>query len=398
MRALAAALAGVVLAAPGATAADSSLGRLAFARDGALVVLDLDTRRERVLVARGARGPVRFSADGRYVAFSRGVVAAEGAQVLRFSGTWAPHGHLLARITPAGGIRLSGPGLPPRRLVGDGFGAQSLAFDPSRKLLAVSRAFMRDTATPRNREIWVVDLRTGARRLVYRAPAESDRTPLVARFPTSGFVLFTQPLLPAISINLDGLPLEVVAGRGGQAERVLPAVLRYDEFLADCGRRVVVAAGLDRFTTHAKRLVLIGPPRWRPRELSADRSRSWVSPSCSSDGRWAVASAGRNWIERRFGLERRSIWLLSLDGRVRRRLTSPPRGTTDELPRFAGDDRSILFVRTSFLRTTGPAELAARGQLFLWRDGQVEGPLADLGATDNYYGRYGWAEQMDWHR
>ncbi|MGH7897790.1 MAG: hypothetical protein ACREQQ_07550, partial [Candidatus Binatia bacterium] len=217
-------------------------------------------------------------------------------------------------------------------------------------------------------------------------------------FPTIGIVLFTQPLLPAISANLDGLPLERVAARSGWAERVLQAVLRYDEFLADCGRRLVVAAGPDRYTTRAKRLVLVGPPGWRPRDLSGDRTRSWVSPSCSPDGRWAVASAGRNWIERRFGLERRSIWRLSLDGHVRGRLTSPPRGATDELPRFAGDDRSILFVRTRFLRSSGPTELAARGQLFLWRDGRVEGPLADLGTTDNYYGRYGWADQTDWHR
>jgi hypothetical protein len=157
---------------------------------------------------------------------------------------------------------------------------------------------------------------------------------MVAAWPPGGFVVFTRPLLPAVSINVDGTPLHALDARRGQARRIVPGTLGYDEFRSLCGRSLVVAAGFDRITTRAKRLVAAAPPGWQPREVSRDHRRSWVAPACSPDARTIAVSAGPNGVQSRFGLERRSIWRLSLDGRSRRRLTAPPRGQSDELPRW----------------------------------------------------------------
>jgi Tol biopolymer transport system component len=244
---------------------------------------------------------------------------------------------------------------------------------------------------PRDRQLWIVDLTTGTRRLVYRPPARNPRTPVLVRWD-GDFVLFTLALLPASSANLDGLPLHAVSARGGAAPRVADASLSYPEFFARCSGRLAFVAGSDRMTTREKRIVLATPPRWRGIEVSRDRGRSWVSPACSRTGRLIAARAGRSWTQSRFGLERRSIWLLSADGSTRRRLTAPPPGRSDELPRWTSDGRGVLFVRS------GPTTLqaAARGSLYVVRlDRVLGGPLVDLGMTGNYYGRYGWAEQTD---
>jgi hypothetical protein len=44
-------------------------------------------------------------------------------------GTWAPRGHRMAAVTRRGGVVVGGPGLKTRRLVADGFGASSVAWD-----------------------------------------------------------------------------------------------------------------------------------------------------------------------------------------------------------------------------------------------------------------------------
>ena len=371
----------------------TGIGQLAYVKAGALHVLDMPACRSHVLVRRGAGPPVRWSADGRYVSFSGGVVEADGGRVFRgLRGVWAPRGHALARVTERGGVVFGGPGLPDRRVVPDGFGAQSLAFDPGGVRLAIGRATPAGTSVPRDREVWIADVRTGARRLVYRPRAGNARTPLVLRWERGDVVLFRLALLPANSANLDGLPLHAVSAAGGRDRRVVDASLSYGEFFSRCGGRLALVAGFDRMTTRGKRIVLAGPPGWRGTDVSRDRGRSWVSPACSTTGRQIAVSAGRNWTQSRFGLERRSIWLLSPDGRTRRRLTAPPPGRSDELPRWTSDGRGIFFVRS------GPTtrDATAGGLLYVVTlDGRLAGPLVRLGTTGNSYGRYGWAEQTD---
>ena len=371
----------------------TGFARLAFVKGGSLYLVDMPRCGGRALVRRGAAGPVRWSADRRYVSFGGGVVDVESGRVFRgLHGVWSPRGHVLARATGNGGVVVAGPGVPERQIVPDGFGAFWVAFDPTGTRLAVSRAHPRRAMPPDDRELWIVDLATGERRRVYRPPAGNPNTPVVVRWERGDTVLFRLALLPANSANLDGLPLHAVSARGGADRRVVEAALSYSEFFARCGGRLAVVAGVDRMTTRGKRIVLAGPPRWRGIDVTRDRARSWISPACSPTGRLIAVSAGRNWTQTRFGLERRSIWLLSADGRTRRFLTAPPPGRSDELPRWTSDGRGILFVRS------GPTsrDAVARGSLYLVRlDGTLAGPLVDLGPTGNYYGRYGWAEQTD---
>ena len=357
-------------------------------------MLEIPACSSRVLVPRGAGPPVRWSADGRYVSFSGGVVDADGGRLFRgLRGVWAPRGHTLATITRRGGLVLRGPRRPDRRLLPDDFGAQSVAFDPTGTRLAVGRARPRGAQTPASRELWIVDVRTGARRLVYRARPGDPLTPVVRTWPRGGFVLFSRWLVPGSSANLDGLPLLAVAADGGRPRQVVEAALAYDDFMSHCAGRLALTAGADRITTRGKRLVTVAPPRWAARDVSRDRQRSWIAPACSREGRWIAASAGPSGVQTRFGLERRSIWLLSTDGRgARRRLTTPPSGRSDELPRWTSDGRGLLFVRSGPTRD----DALARGLLYLVRlDGRLAGPLVDLGATGNYYGYYGWHDQTD---
>jgi hypothetical protein len=187
------------------------------------------------------------------------------------------------------------------------------------------------------------------------------------------------------SIAADGLPL--VVGRG--ARRVLvPFMLQWRDYLTWCGRSLVAVAGGDRFTTHAKRLVVSAPPYRRTRPLSRDVSRSWASPACAPDGSFVVASAGpssAHWVA---GRERRSLWWLPLDGSRPERLTTAPAGRSDEAPCISADSATVYFVRS------GPVSRAtslASGRLFAFRlaDRRVT-PLERLAPGEDVFGHYAW--------
>src|SRR5207253_10802569 len=89
------------------------LGSVAYLRAGALHVADLSTCRDRVLV-RDAGPPVRWSPDGRWIAFGDGrMVRAAGGAARRPLGTamaswaWSPTGDF-AGVTRAGGVLAGG--------------------------------------------------------------------------------------------------------------------------------------------------------------------------------------------------------------------------------------------------------------------------------------------------
>ena len=376
---------------------DPALGSVAFVRAGALHVLELGSCRDRVLVPHGASRP-RFSADGRFVAYGRGwVVPAGGGTPTRpldaDDVVWAPRGHTLAGVTERGGVALGGPDIAPRRLVPDGSNAEHLVWRPDGAELAFVRPHVGEPERP-TKEIWLVDVAGGRAQRIAGLFPRPQSPALVGFSPDGAWLLWLSIYEPSVSSNLDGVPLLAMHVADGAIATVTPELLSRD-YLSWCGNRLVAAVGADRYTTHGKRIALAAPPRWRLASLSDDPSRSWISPACSPDGRSVAASAGRSWVERRFGLEHRSIWLLSSGGEVRRRLTSPPAGATDELPRWDRDGRSILFVRT----TPFGSFLNARGALYVVRRaGTLVGPIADLGTTGNYYGQYGWTDQLDWYQ
>ena len=364
---------------------DARLGTVAYARAGALHLLDLGNCRDRVLVRRGATS-AELSADGRYVAFGRGVASLASGRV--FAGpwvaTWAPTGHRMAAVSPGGGVVTGGPGLTTRRLVQDGFGATSLTWWG--RSLAVGRY-------PRS-GIWVVF--PDGRRGVEADRLGANHNPLVA-LVSHGWILWWPLVGRANSANLDGRPLlgkRIAAGVG--PGRFVPSMLVSGDHLEPCGQRLLVIAGADRRTAHGKSLLSFVAGNtgevWKHVELSRDATRSWVSPACSPDRRRVAVSAGPDRTDAAFGRESRAVWVLSTDGRERRRLTTPPPGSTDETPIWSADGRAVLFVRTGPTRADG----TATGTLYLATlQGTAARPIASLGRTTNTYGRYSWPSRID---
>lgn len=375
------------------------LGTIAYAARGSLHVLSLETCTNRVVVRRGVRG-VRWSPDGRFLAYGDGaVVAAEGGSVSHPLGRsaswqWRPGTHELVGTTPGGGLLLGRPGDRPERLLPEGWGAGNPVFDPSGKVLGLVR--QRGT---HSFELWLVHWPTRTAQVVAGGRRLGDPPILATVSPAGGWV-FWWTGTRSNSLLADGAPLIVKGSALGALGPRIATSLLHPEFLAWCGTRLLVTAGGDRYSTHGKRLLVASPPLpgygqlWRVRDLSRDRSRSWVSPACSPDGRSIAVSAGRNWFEPRFGTERRSIWIVGFDG-SRRRLTSPG-AASDELPRWSRNGRYVLFVRTRL----GRGSSAARGNFRLVdvRSGRATAVAVSVSGGIGYYGHYGWAETTDWYR
>jgi Tol biopolymer transport system component len=294
-----------------------------------------------------------------------------GSQVFAWgwSWSWSPSADVLAAITSQGGVVLmDAPTQQVRRLLPDGWGADTLVFDPAGQRLTVSRLLRPAT------------------------PPEC----------TSGQVGQTAGCWPAatqeISLAADGMPLDAQPLDGGAPITITSMLLHFD-YLTWCGGRLVVASGGNRYSTTGKTILTASAPDWKTADLSNDPTRSWVSPACSPDGLWVAAAAGPNKMEELFGQEDRGIWLLAADGSQRRPLTSPPAGFTDEYPRWSRDGNWLLFVRSGPTRP----DAVASGRLYLARIGPgngqatVFGPIAGLDPADNYYGHYNWPYQLSWY-
>jgi hypothetical protein len=350
------ALVPVVLATPAADAGGTA-GKVAFLDRGALHVVDLSTGSRRV-VASHVSGAVGLSGDGKLVSVGGRVVG--GPTLGRERLVWAPTGETAAYQTTSGAVFTWSPS-GGRRLVVDGsWGATSFAWGLN-GTLALGRAICRaPCGIPLHEEVWI--RRGGSLRLA-AGPLAGERRPMVAAVAGDGRALWWS--WASASTAADGTQL--------YADRVHVAdSLPYPDYVGVCGSHIAVAVGHDRYAMHGKRIVLDG------RDVSRDPSRSWVSPSCSSDGETLVAAASANTTPPRIGREHRSIWQLLP---TRKRLTTPPPGATDELPRLLRNG-SVLFVRT---RSHG------LGTVELLRGGKLTA-LGPAGPAANYYGHYDWPE------
>lgn len=392
-----------------------NLGTVAFLRGGALNLLDLNGCRTRVLVRSHATGPVQFSFDGRYVAFHGGFVSARGGHVVRTvgagtwsTGTWSPTSDVLVVGTKQGGLVLMTPGRPTRRLLPDGWGVLTFAFAPNGRTLAVSRSRFKTPNTPASKwhqEIWLIDVRTGAKHMIFKLKPPALAPAWLQGFSPDGrWLLFWEDSYNSASLAADGLPLVALPVTGGEPIRIT-GELHYSDFMTWCGNSFVyVIDHGGREVTLGDGIAVTKPPLWRSQTVLPARGKtSWNSVACPSaaaaarGGGGLVVAGGPTNDDSPFGQEHRSLWMVAPQSGARpQRLTQtvPPKGQTDELPMWSGDGRWILFVRTK------PGGIAAGGSLYALDPfgGNLVGPVANIGATGNYYGSYSWPYQLDWHR
>src|ERR671932_1420434 len=363
VRAAVLALALVVLVTP-AAGARARAAKVAFLSGGRLVLVDLSTGSSRVLASH-VSGAVGLSGDGKLVSAGGRVVGGlplGGGRLV-----WAPTGETAAYQTPAGAVFTWSPTAGRRLVVDAAWGATTFAWGRNGEL-ALGRAVCHaPCGMPLHEEVWI--RRGGSLRRV-AGPLSGEQRPLVAAVAGAGRALWWSWV--SASTAADGTAL--YANRAHLAD-----TLPHPVYVSVCGSHLAVAAGHDRYAMHGKRIVFDG------RDVSRDASRSWVSPSCSSDGKTLVAAASVNTTPPRIGREHRAIWQLLP---TRRRLSRPPAGVTDEFPRLLPDG-SVLFVRTKSRATT--LELYGTGTVELLRRGKLTA-LGSAGRAVNYYGHYDWPD------
>jgi hypothetical protein len=369
----AAALALVATVGAPANGAGAGGTQIALVHGGKLIVEDLATRAQRVVLDRAPLGPVRWSGDGRLLSDSNRIV---GGPTLDSPPVWAPTGATAAYISSGGAVRIWTAAAGSRTIVARTWGARSLAWGADGQL-----ALGRKQRLGTHQEVWV--WQNGALRRI-AGPLRGDTTPIVAGFAPDGRVLWWNDLFDSGSIRSDGLGLYADTTRIGRT-------LVFPDFVSTCGAHLVYAQGRDRYTTRGKSIVYDG------RDVSQDASRSWVSPTCN--GSLVVAAAGRNWFEPRIGRgELRALWQLVP---ARAQLTHPPVGWTDENPRVLADG-SVLFVRTrqtvagdvlhGSVTEHATLELLAGGSLSAVASLTTTVSDTDGSWQSNYYGHYGWPQ------
>jgi hypothetical protein len=361
----AAAVAAVIAIGFPADAANGGALRVAVIRGDNLWVIDLRTHAKHVVLTHPIAGPVHWSGDGRLVSSGGRIVGGPALPTGEL--VWAPKGELAAGVTPQRGVVVWTP-QGTTQLEPDGWGSTSVAWSETGRL-AIGRTIY-GPPHPRHQEIWVWDGAGSRPTLALRTGIEE---PYPVAWQGGQVVWWNYP--NSASLASDGVRLYVGRKKVG-------TMLMYHDYLARCGASLAYAAGGDRFATHGKRIVLAG------RDLSHDPSRSWVSPACNASGALLVAAAGRNWYEDRFGHEHRAIWELHP---VRRQLTHPPAGWTDETPQVLPDN-SILFVRSrlSSRRFEGKWYVTFRAELKRIGAGTTK-PVANVGFTSGELKALGYA-------
>jgi len=334
--------------------------------------------------------PVRFSYDGRWVAFGNGaIVSARGGDVVSPLGEvsawqWSPSSDVLAGVTPGGGVILGGPAARTRVLLPDGSGAEHVSMSPNGRRLAV------DVGGDR---VEVVDIPGGRAVTIYQVSPGTKAPPEVAGWSPDGrWVLFFSRFAGRF-----GIPLNAAPAGGGDWVNVFDPVLPYRDFLSPCGKDLALAGGAEKEPSVGNQILLSGPPTWRFHNLSADFSRSWIWPTCSPNGRWVAVTAGPSRRQRPLGRGVRALWLLSTDGARRMRISGAAKAAY-ELPRWSADGRFLLVVRRG-------VEPASTGVLLLipidpssGRAKKPVGPLARLGPAPGQRGHGDWSEMSDWYR
>jgi hypothetical protein len=362
---------------PGTACAPPSagLGSVVYVSGRSLHEVNLGTRISRVLVRDGgsaiAMQAPAYSHDGRWVAFGNAsVVSSSGGKVTSILGrtqvnswAWSATNDKLAAVTSRSGVVIGGPGLSPRTVLPTGWGATGAAFSPCSHALAVSRyPYVRSLAQRRRADkgIWVIDVRNGRAREVYKVPGGMDLAPQLAGWSPDGrWILFQLDPGSAASIGADGLPLEAVLATG-RARPVQVVPIEVSQPLAWCENTLVQSAGAIRFTFQGKHLIAAQAPKWIATAATRAPPLGWMLPRCSDDGRWVAVTAAptsSKGYPTSF-IQPAELWLLRPDGAQPHVLIGNDGGRYQLTPLgWSGGSRWLLVQRMRLKPGTGPAEL-----------------------------------------
>jgi hypothetical protein len=220
--------------------------------------------------------------------------------------------------------------------------------------------------------------------------------------PDGRWLLYWARSMCSASLSADGWPLDAVPAGGARGSvRAVAHMLLYPDYLTWCGVRLIAASTPSRETQLRSRLIATGPPAWHQRTIDRAMRLSWVSPTCAPSGSLLATAAGRNTDDAGFGVQHRSIYLLSPTGAVLRRLTAPPASDlSDEAPTFSRDGRWLLFVRTRIV--TAGTSSSSRDTLELvpvTRHGAAPTVIAVATFASNdfsYYDHFDWPDEIAW--
>jgi len=196
--------------------------------------------------------------------------------------------------------------------------------------------------------------------------------------PDRKWVLYAVDPMGSASIAADGLMLQAVRISGGRSFNI-GFGLAYADYHAWCGGKLVMTVGGDRIATHAKRLIITGPPDWHPRSLVHTAGRSFGAMACAPDRKSVVVQAQLSSTDANFFHTHWALWRVGLDGSMTQ-LTSPPAKHADESPHVSPDGKIVYFVRSQH----------GHGQLYALEGGHLTGPLLSLGYSLGYYGHQDW--------
>jgi hypothetical protein len=382
VRVLASVLAAAVVLVP-SSAATQSGPRALLVRDGNRLAILYVGRAPHFLQPLTPRhGTLQFSGDGRLISIGASI---NGRTSMPGPLVWGPTGERAAAVTPRGGVVVWTPATGKRVVARSGWGAQSVAWSRDGALAIGRFVCPRTCAYGRDRSIWVWRNGKLARRLGPFPHGPIGMIPEPFAWTGNGAILWWW-WPGSSSVAADG----VAVYRNGTR---LGTMLMYPEYAAVCGAHLALAEGGDRYSTHGKWIDFDG------RDVSRDTKLSWVSPTCTADGR-LVAAAGPNSYPRLTTETHRAIWQLLP---TRKQLTSPPEGWSDEDPHLFADG-SLLFVR-SRTRTTQSARSwtdMQSGRVMLLVQGKLH-EVAQIGFTQpgdvytypvEYYGRYDWSQLL----
>jgi Tol biopolymer transport system component len=309
---------------------------------------------------------------------------------------WAPHGATLYGVNRDGQLVRAAPDGRARTVAGGAHTfADAAGVSPDGGRVATDTS----GCIPPGFALDTVSVRTGATHVAVRS--RTSLSTFAGWSPDGKWLLYWARSMCSASLSADGWPLDAVPANGARAPaRAIGHMLLFPDYLTWCGGRLIAASTPSRETQLRSRLVITGPPAWHQRTIAPATRLSWVSPTCSPSGSMLAAAAGRNITNPGFGVQHRSIWLLTPGGKLVRELTTPPASDlSDEAPAFSRDGRWILFVRTHVV--TAGMSSSSRDTLELVRVARTGAapaiPIVTFTSNDfSYYDHFTWPSEIAW--